>query len=178
MLAEFNRLESEENHTGHAQTKSFTKDNGEYWTTFVNKMAIDWYHLNIFWSMGYPNQQFLHVVFYEDLVNNTQHELEKLLNFLEIGIIPEKMKCAMERKEGLFHRKKKNVIEFDPFNSAMRQAIDDAKNSLYKVLLGENDIYQLSEESKFCQFFWNATITDFFKSRLKEICSFSYKSIL
>ena len=84
------------------------------------------------------------MIFYDELVHNTEHELQRLLDFLNIDITKSQMKCAMTHKEGLYHRSKKKVVGVELFDAKMRQTIIDIKESVYKVLKSKPDSLTLS----------------------------------
>ena len=64
-------------HVGHASINSYKS----HWTKFVYEHAITWAQTNTYWFGSFPNPSSRHILFYEDLVNNTENELKKVLAF-------------------------------------------------------------------------------------------------
>ena len=94
-----------------------------------------------YWFNSFADPQTRHVMFYDDLVRDTQHELEKVLDFLNVDITKSQMRCAIRNKEGLYHRSKKKVVGVDLFDAKMQQSINDIKDRVYKLLQeSKNDV--------------------------------------
>lgn len=74
-----------------------------------------------------------HVIFYEQLVDNLEHTLKTILDFLEFPIDENRFKCAIERKEGIYRRKKR-VLNFDPYNSEMKKKLDIIQRKVYEAI--------------------------------------------
>ena len=142
LQAEFNRQSG--GHVGHASANSYKRQGGKHWKSFVYTGAMKWSNTNTYWYDSFPDPSTRHVIFYDELVHNTQHELESLLDFLNIDITKNQMKCAMTHKEGLYHRSKKKVVGVELFDAKMRQTIIDIKERVYKVLKGKTDTLTLS----------------------------------
>ena len=87
--AEFNRRLTN-NHTEHAPIDVYKTR----WKGFAYDEAVKWEHLNTYWFMSFPDPSTRHLIFYDDLVRDTQHQLEKTIEFLNIGITRNQMKCA------------------------------------------------------------------------------------
>ena len=130
LIAEFNRRQSGENHTGHAQFKH--SSDKTKWKIYVNRNITTWATTNTGW-FNTVHPSILHVVYYDELVSDTQNVLTKVLDFLNIDIDEHSMKCAMEHKEGLFHRPKK-PIAFELFDLNMQKTINRIKDSVYMLL--------------------------------------------
>ena len=146
LKAEFNRQSG--GHFGHASTNMYKKQNGKHWKSFVYKGAIKWANTNTYWYNSFPDPSTRHVIFYDKLVNDTQHELERILDFLNIDIARNQMKCAITHKEGLHHRAKKKVFGVELFDAKMRQTIDVTKERVYKLLKSKPDIPLLSSTTE------------------------------
>ena len=56
------------------------------------------------------------MIFYDDLVRNTDYELRKVLEFLKTNVTNKDIECAMTYKEGLFHRRNK-TLDVEYFDS-------------------------------------------------------------
>ena len=139
LQAEFNRQSG--GHIGHASANSYKRQGGKHWKSFALNGAIKWENTNTYWFNSFPDPQTRHVMFYDDLVRDTQHELEKVLDFLNVDITKSQMRCAIRNKEGLYHRSKKKVVGVDLFDAKMQQSINDIKDRVYKLLQeGKNDV--------------------------------------
>ena len=62
------------------------------------------------------------VVQFENLKTNLTTELSRMLEFLKIPINQETMNCVLNNKEGFF--KRKQHLNFDPFSSENKQAVN------------------------------------------------------
>jgi len=142
LQAEFNRQSG--GHIGHAPVNSYKRQGGKHWKSFAYNGAIKWANTNTYWFNSFPDPSTRHVIFYDELVRDTQHELQKVLDFLSIDITKNQMKCAMKHKEGLYHRLKKKVgVEL--FDAKLRQTINDIKERVYTLLKSKtNDTMTLS----------------------------------
>lgn len=78
-----------------------------------------------------------HIIFYEQLVKNVENTLRTVLDFLEYPISDSLFRCAMERQEGIYRRKKKALM-FNPFNGAMRKELNNEQEKVY------NSIYNMA----------------------------------
>ncbi|KAF2363004.1 Sulfotransferase domain [Trinorchestia longiramus] len=124
ILAEFNRQSG--GHIGHAQPDKYSKDNGKYWSTFVHNKALSWTNTYLDWL------QFkgpLHVLFYEDLVENLANEMNKILEFLDFHEDIPSFECMMRNKDGIYKRRKRN-LSFNPYSQSMRDLIDYCKKTV------------------------------------------------
>ena len=146
LQAEFNRQSG--GHIGHASANSYKRQGGKHWKRFVYNRIVKWSKTNKYWYESFPDPNSRHVIFYDKLISDTQHELEKLLEFLNIDITKSQMECTMTHKEGLYHRSKKKVVGVELFDAKMRQTINDIKERVYKVLKDETDIKLLSSTNR------------------------------
>ena len=71
---------------------------------------------------------------YEDLVQNPEKELSKVLHFLDVSISDTSMRCAMDRKEGRHHRSKDKTTQFPIYTSEVAEVIKSQKAVVYKKL--------------------------------------------
>ena len=53
------------------------------------------------------------VVHYSQLRNNTEAEVKKVLEFLEISVTNSTMQCVMKHREGRYHRQKKQKQDLE-----------------------------------------------------------------
>lgn len=74
-----------------------------------------------------------HVIFYEQLVDNLEHTLKSVVEFLNISVDASRFKCAMDRKEGIYRRKKR-VLNFDPYTQNMKGKIEKVQQQVYEAI--------------------------------------------
>lgn len=74
-----------------------------------------------------------HVIFYEQLVDNLEHTLKTVVNFLDISFDEKLFKCALERKEGIYRRKRR-VLNFDPYNNEMKKKLEKVQKKVYEAI--------------------------------------------
>lgn len=74
-----------------------------------------------------------HVIFYEQLVDNLENTLKTVINFLEMPIDEELFKCAIHRREGIYRRKKR-VLNFDPYSSRMKTKLREVQRKVYEAI--------------------------------------------
>lgn len=70
------------------------------WQQFVTDNLRGWQQLNMDWLYNFTGPT--HVIFYEQLVDNTEHTLKTVINFLGVYVPAKKLECAIERKEGIY----------------------------------------------------------------------------
>lgn len=133
--SEFNRQKSQPNHrhTGFADTEVYKHE----WKSFVEikqKFGENWYAFHKSWIEHYKESRNIHIIFYEDLVKDTESELKKLLGFLAVDFTKKELKCTIENKEGLYHRPKKQSHVNGWFNNDMRLKICSFKKRVIKSL--------------------------------------------
>ena len=126
--AEFNRRLSG-SPTEHATIEMYER----HFKSFAYSAAIEWESLNTYWFNRFPDPSNTYLLFYDDLVRDTQHQLEKALEFLNMDITANHMKCVMTHKDGLYRRPKKNY-DFKIFDDKMKKTINDIKNRVYGLL--------------------------------------------
>nr|CAD7409860.1 unnamed protein product [Timema cristinae]CAD7424555.1 unnamed protein product [Timema monikensis] len=130
--AEFNRQSG--GHIGFASPDRYRRNNGKYWQQFVIDKLAAWKRTNLDWLHNFTGP--IHIILYEKLIYNLDHELHKLLNFLDLKVVPNDFQCALERREGIYRRKKR-VINFDPYTSTMKAALNKEWEIVYEAI---NDI--------------------------------------
>lgn len=62
-----------------------------------------------------------------------QSAVRDILNFIQHPIDEDLMRCAMNRKEGIYRRKRR-LMSFDPFIPAMKKLIEESKTRVYSEL--------------------------------------------
>lgn len=73
------------------------------------------------------------MIFYEQLVDNLEHTLRSIIDFLNISINEELFKCAIERKEGIYRRKRR-VLNFDPYTNTMKKEVEAVQSKVYNAI--------------------------------------------
>lgn len=73
------------------------------------------------------------ILYYDDLKENVEESLRKVLNFAGFPIDEKLLKCAVERREGIPKRKKSD-LKFDPFTAEMKEMINKQKLFVFKEL--------------------------------------------
>ncbi|XP_045468186.1 WSCD family member AAEL009094 isoform X2 [Harmonia axyridis] len=128
--AEFNRQSG--GHVGFASPLRYKRSKGKSdWEQFVYDKLQAWKQTNLDWLYNFTGPT--HVIFYEHLVDNLENNLRSMLNFLEHPISEELFNCAMERKEGIYRRKKRAIV-FDPFSSKMKEKIKEEQERVYEAI--------------------------------------------
>ena len=128
ILAEFNRQNG--GHIGHARPKAFMAQN---WHRLKSTGAGIWEKTAKFWHNQFLNNpQNLLVVHYALLKNDTEHQLRRILDFLNVEVTDKTMQCVMSRKEGNYHRKKKK-IQGQIFDAQTKKLIDASKEAVYEI---------------------------------------------
>uniref|UniRef100_A0A182J434 Sulfotransferase domain-containing protein n=1 Tax=Anopheles atroparvus TaxID=41427 RepID=A0A182J434_ANOAO len=129
ILAEFNRQSG--GHVGFASPDRYRRTKGRYWTQFVKNKLWAWEQTNLSWAKNFTGE--VKLVFYDDLVANVEGTLRSILKFLNHTPDEELLACALMRKEGIYRRKKR-VLQFDPYSPAMHAAIDEKRAEVYAAL--------------------------------------------
>ncbi|XP_069987402.1 WSCD family member AAEL009094 isoform X1 [Penaeus vannamei] len=126
--AEFNRQSG--GHIGHAQPDKYTRDHGRYWSKFVTNKAISWMNTTLDWlKFDGP----LHLVFYEDLLDNLPEEMRRILEFLDLEVSESNFDCMMRHQDGIYKRRKR-PLSFDPYTPKMRALVDHCKGMVDRAV--------------------------------------------
>ncbi|KAK9880687.1 hypothetical protein WA026_011923 [Henosepilachna vigintioctopunctata] len=127
--AEFNRQSG--GHIGFASPARYKRNKGKYWEQFVIEKLQAWKQTNLDWLYNFTGPT--HVIFYEHLVENLEHNLKSVLKFLDQPISETLFKCAMERREGIYRRKRRAIV-FDPYSQKMKDLIKIEQERVYKAI--------------------------------------------
>ncbi|XP_018574207.1 WSCD family member AAEL009094 [Anoplophora glabripennis] len=127
--AEFNRQSG--GHIGFASPDRYKRTKGKHWQQFVSDKLRGWQQMNLDWLYNFTGPT--HVIFYEQLVDNVEHTLRTVIKFLDVPINEELFNCAMERKEGIYRRKKR-VLNFDPYTSKMKENLKSIQEKVYEAI--------------------------------------------
>ncbi|XP_026318227.1 WSCD family member AAEL009094-like [Hyposmocoma kahamanoa] len=107
---------------------------GGNWSRVVNCFIIAWTALYTEWLTKYHGP--MHVVFYENLVEDTRNELQAILDFLNVTVSSWDITCAIHRKSGLdnLFRHVKKYKYFNPFTKDMYEKMELAQNKVYDLV--------------------------------------------
>ncbi|CAH2052013.1 unnamed protein product, partial [Iphiclides podalirius] len=130
-MADFNRLHK--GHIGTAPKSAFNKksqeDKSTDWSVYVTTQLKAWEALHNLWLSKFPGPAY--IVSYETLVKDTRNTLQGILNFLNVTVTEDDMKCALLHKEGIYRRKNKHQ-NFDPFTQDMYQRLHVVKERVLR----------------------------------------------
>lgn len=101
------------------------------WQQFVFDKLRAWKQTNLDWLHNFTGPT--HVIFYEQLVEDVEHTLRSVLHFLEMPVDDQLMRCALERKEGIYRRKRR-VLNFDPYTTAMKRQLEIEQERVYEAI--------------------------------------------
>lgn len=90
-----------------------------------------WKQINLDWLHNFSGPT--HVLFYEQLVEDVGNSLRAVVEFLELPVDEDLMRCALERKEGIYRRKKR-VLNFDPYSGAMKKQLQAEQGKVYEAI--------------------------------------------
>lgn len=66
-------------------------------------------------------------------MKNKKEELRKILEFINAEVDEEMLDCVAEKYEGLF-RRKKYVLDFEPFNTDLKEQIENARDMVQQAI--------------------------------------------
>lgn len=101
------------------------------WQQFVNDKLTSWRQTNLDWLRNFTGPT--HVIFYEQLVRNVANTIRTIFDFLELPIEDELFRCALDRKEGIYRRKRR-ILAFDPFTDKMKKRIEREQRRVYEEM--------------------------------------------
>ncbi|CAH1118724.1 unnamed protein product [Phaedon cochleariae] len=127
--AEFNRQSG--GHIGFASPDRYKRMRGRYWQQFVTDKLNGWQQMNLDWLYNFTGPT--HVIFYEQLVDNVEHTLRTVMAFVGVRVDEGLVQCAMERKEGIYRRKKR-AVNFDPYTEKMKERIKEVQEKVYGAI--------------------------------------------
>lgn len=151
IYAEFNRQSA--GHIGFASVERFTRTEGrcewitlklcprDYssnflfiipdWHQFVTNKLWLWEQTNLSWAKDFPGR--LKIVFYDDLVSNTDETLRDILQFIGHKVDEDLLKCTLSRKEGIYRRRRR-IQRFDPYTKEMHEKISEKTKEVFEKL--------------------------------------------
>lgn len=117
--------------------EKFKKNNGKVWQDFVIDKAREWENMNMDWVKNFHGP--ILVVFYNDLVQNLEQELTRMMDFLKVSFTKEDLECALNRKEGIYKRKKRNGdLRKLVYNSFLTSVVNKRKNKVLQYVRESN----------------------------------------
>ena len=87
----------------------------------------------------------LHIVFFEDLLDNLPEEMRRVIEFLDVEVSEADFDCMMKHKDGIYKRRKR-PLNFDPFEQKLRTMVDKCKSLVDKYtrdFLAGNDMQKI-----------------------------------
>jgi len=118
-------------HHGKAPARNFARPD---WHQFVTIQASKWLDMATNWTMHSSPKKVL-VVHYENVKTDVLTEMRKILNFFNMPISEDRLKCLFKHKDGLFHREPTKTPEVVPFNPEIRKAMDNVINHVNENIL-------------------------------------------
>lgn len=73
------------------------------------------------------------IIYYEDLVDDVEKTIRDILKFIDYRINEDLLRCAVNRKEGIYRRKKR-FLAFDPYSMTMKKMIEEKRTQVYAEL--------------------------------------------
>ena len=131
LLAEWNRQNSGESHTGIAPIKSFS--NKKKWKKYVAEQLKLWQNFYTYYVDEYRLDQ-LHILRYEKLKLNLVLEMNKVLNFLGLDFDKNVELCVMQKQKVSFKRPKSSINYKQFFTKAQNDTIEASKKIVYSRL--------------------------------------------
>ncbi len=124
-------------HIGYASADKYRRNAGRHWKNFVYNMAKDWERMNLDWYFGFLPKRRL-IMFYDQLKENPERELRRLVDFLRVSVSNRTMHCVMDKREGIYKRSKR-LLNFNPFDDGMKAMLNERQKFVYDILLGKTD---------------------------------------
>ena len=81
------------------------------WPDFVFPHVQYWKDHTVEWLRDFPGP--LYPLLYENLLDDLYSELQNVFEFMHLSVNETALKCAVENREGNFHRKKREVTRKD-----------------------------------------------------------------
>lgn len=96
----------------------------------MTNKAISWMNTTLDWlKFDGP----LHLVFYEDLLDNLPEEMRRILEFLDLEVSESNFDCMMRHQDGIYKRRKR-PLSFDPYTPKMRALVDHCKGMVDRAV--------------------------------------------
>ncbi|RVE68260.1 hypothetical protein OJAV_G00089480 [Oryzias javanicus] len=130
LMAEFNRK-----YGGHIGFASQAHWKGKEWPEFVKNYAPWWASHTLDW-LTYGKK--VHVVHFEDLKRDLFSQLKGMVRFLGLNVSEDRLLCVEGQKDGNFKRSGLRKLEYDPYTTEMRTAIDELIRTVDAALKKRN----------------------------------------
>ena len=101
------------------------------WNNFVHEQTMIWEQTVLAWIMNNHDHPVL-VVKYEDVKNNTESELRRILDFLQVPYSSSRLKEVVARGYHMYRRKHSEL--FDHYTSGQRDTVTSAIHRVSKHL--------------------------------------------
>lgn len=101
------------------------------WQQFVADKLSAWRQTNLDWLQNFTGP--MYIMFYDQLLGDVTTHLQGLLRFLNFNVSEQNLACAIERREGIYRRKRR-VINFDPFTAVMKQALRKEQDAVFDAV--------------------------------------------
>ncbi|XP_026318171.1 WSCD family member CG9164-like [Hyposmocoma kahamanoa] len=113
---------------------SMFEEFGDDWSHLVTLLLKEWTKLYTDWLTKYHRP--MHVVFYENLIEDTRNELQAILDFLNVTVSLWDITCAIDRKNDLdnLFRHVKKYKYFNPITKDMYKKLELAQNRVYDLI--------------------------------------------
>lgn len=113
-----------------------------HWDWYVETKSNSWGYLLHTWLSPHSDSAHnhhhrrrpsVHVVQYENLINNTKHELKQAIEFLNVTVDDKTLECAVENgRHGNFKRTKH--LNFDPFSRKNKAVVNHVLKQVSHIL--------------------------------------------
>ena len=90
------------------------------WQNYLVQMSQMWLLVNRDW-LNFEGP--LHVMLFENLKKDPLTEMKFLFDFLNIHVSRSDLLCMSKNSQGIFKRKKIEVLDYDPYPDNMRKSI-------------------------------------------------------
>lgn len=127
-LAEFNRRMTG-THTGVAEESVFKN----HWEQHVDHCIKRWFKLYSTWVNVLDPKNIL-LISYENLQHDTESEMKRVMDFLDLEFSPKDMKCMLERKTNELKRPENSMRKMVTINDQQRELLNSKRNTLFKKL--------------------------------------------
>ncbi|XP_045170050.2 WSCD family member GA21586-like isoform X2 [Mercenaria mercenaria] len=139
-------------HKSHLQVfkeEKYFKENSE-WRSALPDLLNWWNHHNDYWLTKFRGP--VYPLLYSKLLIDTENELKKLLKFLNVTYTESDIRCAMDNKEGQFHRNQtvwtriKDITGL--FDNTLKKEIDASVKVVSELLNTKYGIEWLDENHR------------------------------
>ena len=126
-ISHFNSI----NTVSHARNMVFFTGTNTTWNNFVHEQAVIWEQTVLAWIINNHNHPVL-IVKYEDVKKNTQTELRRMLNFLQVPYSSSRLKEVVARGYRMYRRE--HSQSFDHYTPDQRDTVRSTIERVSKYL--------------------------------------------